>query len=95
MKLSCIIALFALIVTVKSAWWVGLTKPIVLGFGAVFAALDIDLQPVADVQPLEWGKKLLTANKYKEKAPAIAKDQDEEEDVDEQEQVGFMKLTPE
>ena len=52
MKLSSIIALYTLVVIVKGAWWATLAQPIILGFGAAFAALDLDLvhlQPILDV----------------------------------------------
>ena len=52
MKLSSIIALFTLVVLVKGAWWANLAQPVILGLGAAFAALDLDLvhlQPILDV----------------------------------------------
>ena len=58
MKLSSIVALFALSATVN-AFWTAAVQPVVLSIGAVFAALGSDLQPMLDLQPIEF-KKLLT-----------------------------------
>ena len=31
---------------VKGAWWIAAAQPIILSFGAAFAALNLDLQPL-------------------------------------------------
>ena len=52
MKLPVILVSFALIATVNCTWWVGFVQPIILSFGAAFAALDLDLEPMLDVMPI-------------------------------------------
>ena len=49
MKLSGIMVICALNMTVYGTWWVGIVQPILLSFGATFAALDLDLEPIFDV----------------------------------------------
>ena len=50
MKVNCIIfAVFALSAVVKGAWWVAAAQPIILSFGAAFAAMNLDLQPLLDI----------------------------------------------
>ena len=51
MKLSGTLALLSLCTLVKSAWWVTAVQPVILSIGAVFAALDLDLQPLTDAVP--------------------------------------------
>ena len=63
MKISCIFAVFALGVFVEGALWAAAVQPILLSFGAVFAALNIDAQPFLDV---DW-KNLLIFKKDKKK----------------------------
>ena len=43
MKLSDIIALFTLCVMTKAAWLAAVVQPVILGFGAVLAAFDLDI----------------------------------------------------
>ena len=51
MKLSIMFAIFAtLSVTINGAWFVGIARPIILSFGAVFAALDLDLEPMLNIK---------------------------------------------
>ena len=45
MKISFIFALISLSVIVRGTWWTAAVKPVILGFGAAFAAVDLDLQP--------------------------------------------------
>ena len=60
MKLISILALYALSVMVNGAWWIAAVQPVILSMGAVFAALDLDLQPMLDLQPSDFNfKKLL------------------------------------
>ena len=54
MKLSSIIILSALFVTINGAWFVGLVQPILMTFGATFAALNFDLDPLLDMKPNVW-----------------------------------------
>ena len=49
MKFTGIFVLCALSVTINGSWWVGIVQPILLSFGATFAALDSDLEPIFDV----------------------------------------------
>ena len=43
MKLRDILALSTLCVIVKSAWLAALSQPVILGFGAILAAMDLDV----------------------------------------------------
>ena len=61
MKLKSIIALFTLIVMVKSAWWFAALNPVILSLGAVLGAIDKD---VLDIQAIEWRNLLPFINKY-------------------------------
>ena len=65
MKLLSIIVLFALC-EVGNCWWTVAAQPLILSIGALFAALDLDVQPMLDAQPIEW-QKLLTFKNEKEK----------------------------
>ena len=65
MKLLSIIVLFALC-EMGNCWWTVAAQPIILSIGALFAALDLDVQPMLDAQPIEW-QKLLTFKNEKEK----------------------------
>ena len=40
MKLTKIIAFFILVVVVKGNWWAIATEPVILGLGAIMAALN-------------------------------------------------------
>ena len=71
MKVSNILVAFALIATVNGTWFVGLVQPIILSFGAIFAALDSDLEPMLDIKPLFWFRK-------KDKDESQSEDEDEE-----------------
>ena len=53
--------IFTLSVIVKGAWWVAAAKPVILSFGAAFAVLNLDIQPLFDIN---W-KNLLTFKKDK------------------------------
>ena len=78
MKLLIIFTLFALSVIVKGAWWAIAVQPVILSIGAVFAALDLDLQPILDVQP-----KLLIFKSDKEAAAKVTNEDKKKEDKDE------------
>ena len=68
MKLSIIFAQFTLIVIVKGAWWAAAVHPVVLGFGAVMSAINLD---VLNLQSIELKNLLPFVNKQEEsKAPA-------------------------
>ena len=45
MKIKVLIALFSLIVLVKGNWWAAAVNPVILGFGAAFAANEIEVEP--------------------------------------------------
>ena len=49
MKTICIFAVFTLSLVVNGAWWVAAAQPIILTFGAAFAALNLDVQSLIDV----------------------------------------------
>ena len=68
MKLSDIVALFGLSVMANGAWWAAAVQPVILSIGAVFAALDLDIEPFLDAQPFEF-RKLMTFKIDKEKKP--------------------------
>ena len=55
-NLCIIIAILTLSTVVEGALWVGAAQPIILSFGAVFAAINLDLQPIFDV---DWRKLLI------------------------------------
>ena len=49
--------LFTLTLIVKGSWWVAATQPIIMTFGAAFAALDLDVQPIHLFDLGSWFKK--------------------------------------
>ena len=75
MKVNCIIfAVFALSTVVKGAWWVAAAQPIILSFGALFTAMNLDVQPLLDI---DW-KKLSIFKNEKEEAKEDSKEEAEE-----------------
>ena len=42
--------------TINGAWFVGFVQPILVSFGAVFTALNSDLEPMLDIKPIEMKK---------------------------------------
>ena len=77
MKINCIlITVFILSAIAKGAWWVAAAQPIILSFGAAFAALNLDVQPFLDIDL----KKLMifrndkedNGNKGEHKAPEVS-----------------------
>ena len=66
MKLTNILGLFALCEKVNSVWWAATIQPVILSIGTLFAALDLDFEPILDVQPIEW-RKFLAFKKDKKK----------------------------
>ena len=61
MKLSGIFVVLSLSVMVEGAFWAAAVQPVILGLGAIFAALDSDLEPMQDVK-FEWAKLLTFKN---------------------------------
>ena len=60
MKINCIIfAVFTLSTIVKSAWWIAAAQPIILSLGAGLAALNLDVQPLLDIN---WKKLIVFKN---------------------------------
>ena len=59
MKTSCIFVVFTLGMFVEGAFWAAAVQPIILSFGAAFAALSIDAQPFLDV---DWKNLLIFKN---------------------------------
>ena len=54
MKLSSILVVFILSVTiVRGAWWAPILKPVVVGFGAALAVINIDIAPILDIHLFE------------------------------------------
>ena len=56
-------ALFALGEVVNCAWLAAAVQPVILSLGAIFAALDLDLQPMLDAQPIEFRNFFIFGNK--------------------------------
>ena len=48
MRVLTILALFTLSEMVNGAWWIAAAKPVMLSIGALFAAFELDLQPMLD-----------------------------------------------
>ena len=59
MKIFEIIILFSLTVIVKGAAWVAAAQPILLGLGAAFAAIDLDIQNVHPYMKIPGWDKLV------------------------------------
>ena len=56
-KISDIIILISLIVVVKGTWWAAAAQPVILGLGAAFAAIDLDLTSYLidfDIEKPSW-----------------------------------------
>ena len=53
MKTTLVIALIYLTVMVNGAWWATAAQPIIIGMGAIIAALDMDIRPMLDVKLFE------------------------------------------
>ena len=68
MKILSILALFSLFVTVKG--WVAILKPVALSIGAAFAALNLDVDLMPDMQPIAWKKWLSSKEEGKEDTKA-------------------------
>ena len=50
MKINCILfTVFIITAIAKGAWWVAAAQPIILSFGAAFAALNLDVQTLIDI----------------------------------------------
>ena len=82
MKLSSIFALFTLCSIVKGAWWAAAVQPVILGFGAVFTAINLDVLDL-DANSFEW-KNWLGLMKEKAKPKPEPKPDPVEEYDDEQ-----------
>ena len=54
MKLIIVFALFNLSLMVRG--WVAYLKPIVLSIGAAFTTLNLNVEPIFDIQPIKWTK---------------------------------------
>ena len=72
MKLSCLFVLFTLIVIAKGTWWATAIQPLILGFGAVFTALN---QDVLDIELIELKSWLPFINKSEETPSEQKKEQ--------------------
>ena len=64
MKLSEIIVLFGVFVMANGAWWAAAVQPVILSIGALFAALDLDLETVIDTKPFELRKLMIFKNDF-------------------------------
>ena len=57
---------------INGALWAAVTlQPVILSIGALFAALELDLQPMLDVQAIQW-RKFMTFKNDKAAAPDAA-----------------------
>ena len=54
MKFRSIIVLFTLSVIVKGTLLTAAVRPIILSFGAAFVALDLDVQPILNVNLMDF-----------------------------------------
>ena len=73
---------------VNGAWWAAAVRPVMLGMGAFFVALDLDIQPMLDVKPFEMSnvvKYYNSGRKKKLKDPYML-DETEEEEREEREE---------
>ena len=69
-------------------WAAAAVRPVILGMGAVFAALDMDIQPLLDVQLFEMSNvfKMYNSGRRKKSKDPYALDEDEEEEREEREE---------
>ena len=65
MKVAEILVLYGLSVVVNGVWWTAAVQPVIMSIGAVFTALNLDLDPILDS---------LTFKNDKEAGPAAAKE---------------------
>ena len=61
-SLEILFALFGISVMVNGAWWAAAVQPVMLSIGAVFAALNLDLEPILDAKPIELRKLMIFKN---------------------------------
>ena len=54
MKPTILIALIYLTVIVNGVWWAAAAQPIIIGMGALFAAIDMDLELLQDIKFYSW-----------------------------------------
>ena len=59
MKVAIILALIQLSVIVKATWWAAAAQPVILGFGAILTALNLD-EVIDNVKPIEVRNWLFT-----------------------------------
>ena len=71
MKASCLFAVLTLSLVVNGAWWTAAIQPILLSFGAAFAALNFGVQPLLDI---DW-KSQGIFKQDKEEQPQLAKEE--------------------
>ena len=70
--------IFAFITTIVKGW-VALIQPIVLSFGAVFAAINLDVELISNIKPIAW-RNFLTLKQEKEDKEEI-KEQNKEKNM--------------
>ena len=63
-----IFVLYSLTVIVRGAWWAAAVKPVILGFGAAFAAIELDIEPLPFLPLPSWLEKI-TKGKIKKPKP--------------------------
>ena len=81
MKISGILALLILIVSVEASWLASAVHPVVLSLGAAFSALDVDVDPLLDGMKDLFTFKKSDVNKFtKEELDAIKKHYDMQND---------------
>ena len=72
MKLRDILILFTLNVIVKGVFWAAAVQPVILGLGALFSAIDLD---VLDVQLIELKSLLPFVSKLEVKRKLTAEEE--------------------
>ena len=81
MKVTILLALIQLSVLVKATWWAAAAQPVLLGFGAILTALNLN-EVLDDVKPIEirnW-LSLEDTEEKKEKKKSTNKERIERDD---------------
>ena len=71
MKLSLIFVIYTLFATVKGAFWAAAAHPIILSLGVVFSALNLDAQPILDIN---WRNLMSSKEDTEDDSPFITED---------------------
>ena len=71
MKGSCVFAVLTVSVVVNGAWWTAAIQPLVLSFGAAFAAFNLDVQPLFDIDLKSW--RIFKQEQEQEELPKLSR----------------------